>query len=144
MVIPIPDSHWDLIEGPVAVVLSTVMADGQPQNTVVWCDYDGTYVRINTMTAFQKAKNIQANPRVTLFAYRPDNPLRFIEVRGTVVEMTQEGAMEHLDQLSMLYTGKAPYFGEVLPIEWKERETPVICKIAPTRINVMGGRGEDK
>jgi PPOX class probable F420-dependent enzyme len=138
MVIPIPDSHKDLIEGPVAAALSTVMPDGQPQSTVVWCNYDGVHVLINTMTTFQKAKNMRANPRVTLLAYRRDNPLRYIEVRGTVVEMAEEGAVEHLDRLSMLYTGKAPYFGEVLPIEWKDRETPVICKIAPTHIYVTG------
>jgi len=139
MVIPIPDSHKDLIEGPVSVVFSTVMPDGQPQSTVVWCNYDGRHVLVNTMTRFQKAKNMRANPRVTLFAYRPSDPLRCIEVRGTVVEMTEEGAMEHLDQLAVLYTGKAPYFGEVLPVEWKERETPVLCRIAPTHVVVMGG-----
>jgi hypothetical protein len=96
-------------------------------------------VLINTISTFQKAKNMRADPKVTLFAYRRNNPLRFIEIRGTVFEMTEEGAMEHLDQLAELYTGKSPYFGEVQPIEWKERETPVLCKIAPTHIVAMGG-----
>jgi PPOX class probable F420-dependent enzyme len=138
MVVPIPDSHKDLIEGPVPAVLSTLMPDGQPQSTVVWCNLDGDHVLINTMTRFQKARNMQANPRVTLFAYRPEDPLRWIEVRGTVVEMTEEGAVDHLDQLAVLYTGKSPYFGEVIPAEWKERETPVLCRIVPTRVLVMG------
>jgi hypothetical protein len=48
--------------------------------------------------------------------------------------MTEVGAMQHLDELAILYTGKAPYFGEVIPAEWKDRETPVLCKIAPTRV----------
>ena len=98
----IPDSHKDLLEGPVSVALSTVMPDGQPQTTVVWCNTDGTLVLINTMNKFQKAKNMQRNPKVTLFAYRRDNPLRYIEVDGTVVEMTEEGAMEHTDELAEL------------------------------------------
>lgn len=134
MPIKIPDSHLDLIAGPVSVALTTVMPDGQPQTTVVWCNTDGTHVLINTMSKFQKAKNMRRNPKVTILAYRRDNPLRYIEVRGLVVEMTEVGAMEHLDELAELYTGKSPYFGEVIPVEWKERETPVICKIEPTRM----------
>lgn len=134
MIIKIPNSHIDLIAGPVSVALSTVMPDGQPQTTVVWCSYDGTHVLTNSMSKFQKTKNMRRNPKVTILAFKRSNPLRFIEVRGTVVEMSEEGAMEHLDELAELYTGKSPYFGEVLPIEWKDRETPVLCKIAPTRI----------
>ena len=134
MTVVIPDSHLDLIDGPVSVAFTTVMPDGQPQTTVVWCNRDGEHVLVNTMSKFQKAKNMRANPKVTLFAYECGNPLRFIEVRGKVVEMTEEGAIEHLDQLAELYIGKSPYFGEVLPAEWKEKETPVLCKIEPTRI----------
>jgi PPOX class probable F420-dependent enzyme len=134
LIAAIPDSFKDLIEGPISVALTTVMPDGQPQTTVVWCNSDGTHVLVNTMSRFQKAKNMRANPKVTLFAWRRSDPLRYIEVRGTVVEMTEEGAMQHLDELAVLYTGKAPYFGEVIPAEWKDRETPVLCKIAPTRV----------
>lgn len=134
MIAAIPDSFKDLIEGPISVAFTTVMPDGQPQTTVVWCNYDGTHVLVNTMSKFQKAKNMRANPKVTLFAWRRSDPLRYLEVRGTVVEMTEEGAMQHLDELAVLYTGKAPYFGEVIPAEWKDRETPVLCKIAPTRV----------
>lgn len=134
----IPDSHKDLLEGPISVALATIMPDGTPQSTVVWCDFDGAHVRINTMSRFQKAKNMRANPKVTILAYELDNPLRFIEVRGNVVEMIEEGAEQHLDQLSELYTGKSPYFGEVLPREWQGRETPIICKIMPTKVVAFG------
>jgi len=139
MTATIPDSHKDLLEGPISVALTTVMPNGQPQSTVVWCDYDGTYVRINTMSRFQKAINMRANPKVTILAYRGKKPLRYIEVRGTVVEMTEDGAGEHLDELAVLYTGNAPYFGEVIPIEFKDREIPVLCKIMPTRVVTLGG-----
>lgn len=130
----IPDSHRDLLEGPISVVLTTVMPDGQPQSTVVWCDYDGTHVRINTMSRFQKARNMRANPKVTILAFERTRPTRNIEVRGTVVEMTEESAEEHLDGLAELYVGKAPYFGGVIDAKWKEQETPVLCKILPTRV----------
>lgn len=134
MPVTIPDSFKDLIEGPISVALTTVMPDGQPQTTVVWCNFDGTHVLVNTMSKFQKAKNMRANPKVTLLAWRRSNPLRYLEVRGIVVEMTEEGAIQHLDELAILYTGKAPYFGEVIPAKWKDRETPLLCKISPTHV----------
>jgi len=130
----IPESHRDLLAGPICVALATVMPDGRPQTTVVWCNLDGDSVQINTMRGFQKARNMRANPKVTLLAYERCNPLRFIEVRGTVVEMSEQGAVEHLDELSELYTGKKPYFGEVVPAEYREREVPTLVRIAPTRV----------
>ncbi|MEJ2751325.1 MAG: pyridoxamine 5'-phosphate oxidase family protein, partial [Chloroflexota bacterium] len=80
--VEIPESHRDLLAGPVNVVLTTVMPDGQPQTTPVWCNLDGDEVLINTMKQFQKYKNMCLNPRVTLLAYRLDQPFRNIEVRG--------------------------------------------------------------
>jgi hypothetical protein len=58
-------------------------------------------------------------------------------VRGIVVEMTEQGAMEHLDGLSELYTGRKPYFGECVPAELRETEIPVLCKILPTHVTVL-------
>ncbi len=86
------------------------------------------------MSRFQKAKNMRANPKVTIMAFDQSQPLYNIEVRGTVVEMTEEGAEEHLDGLAELYVGKSPYFGEAIDVKWKETETPVLCKITPTRV----------
>ena len=68
-----------------------------PQTSVVWCDFDGECVRVNTMRGFAKERNMRRNPRVTLCCYDPRQPLRYLEVRGTVVEMTEAGAAEHLD-----------------------------------------------
>jgi PPOX class probable F420-dependent enzyme len=130
----IPAAYRDLIEGRTYPVLSTVMPDGQPQSTMVWCDIDGDQVLINTMRGFRKEKNMRANPRVTLLAYEQRNPLRSLEVRGTIVGMTEVGALEHLDRPSVKYIGRGPYFGACVPAELKEREVPVICRITPTRI----------
>ena len=132
----LPDSHIDLIAGSYSVVLTTVMPDGQPQSTVVWCNTDGVHLLLNTMRGFQKEKNMRRNPRVTIFAFDPRNPLRNIEIRGLVVEMTEERAVEHDDQLTMLYLGKPHFFGDAVPVELRERFTPMICKVLPTRIRV--------
>jgi PPOX class probable F420-dependent enzyme len=133
----IPDSHRDLVNGPRVAALTTIMPDGQPQTTAVWCSFDGTHVLVNTMRGFRKEKNMRANPKVTLLCYDPCRPLRYLEIRGTVVEMTEEGALEHLDGLSLLYTGRKPYFGECVPAEFKETEMPVLCKILPTHVTVL-------
>jgi PPOX class probable F420-dependent enzyme len=136
----IPESYYDLVNCPRVAALTTLMPDGMPQSTVVWCDFDGTYVRVNTMRGFRKEKNMRLNPKVTILAYDTRQPLRSLEVRGTVVEMTEEGALEHLDRLSELYTGLTPYFGNCVPAEFKEREVPVLCKILPTHITVLDAR----
>jgi len=140
MKIEIPASHIDLVNGPRVAALTTVMPDGQPQTTVVWCDYDGRYVRVNTMRGFRKEKNMRLNPRVTLLCFDPRQPLRSLEVRGRVVEMTETGALEHLDGLSELYIGRKPYFGECVPAELQASETPVLCKILPVHVTALDAR----
>ena len=140
--VEIPESHRDLLNGPRVAALTTVMPDGSPQTTVVWCNFDGTHILVNTMRGFRKEKNMRANPRVTLLCYDPRRPLRYLEIRGAVVEMTEAGAMDHLDGLSELYTGRKPYFGECVPAELKEKETPVLCKILPTHVKALDAECE--
>jgi PPOX class probable F420-dependent enzyme len=136
----LPASHLALIDGPFTVALSTVMPDGQPQTTPVWCSRQGDFIFINVMKGFRKEKNMRANPRVSLLIYDPQNPLHNIEIRGRVVEMTEEGAIEHNDELARLYLGKpdAKFFGDAVPAEVQSRYTPVRVKIEPTHIRVEG------
>jgi PPOX class probable F420-dependent enzyme len=136
----IPADFLDLVNGPRVAALSTVLPDGQPQTTVVWCDFDGTWIRVTTILGFRKEKNMRLNPKVTLLCFDPRQPLRFIEIRGTVVEMTETGALEHLDSLSERYIGKSPYYGECVPVELKQTETPVLCKIRPDRVVLLDAR----
>ena len=137
MMIKCPESHLDLLNGPRVATLTTIMPDGQPQTTVVWCNFDSKFMQINTMRGFRKEKNMRLNPKVTLLCYDPHQPLRSIEIRDTVVEMTEEGAMEHLDNLTELYIRRRPYFGNCVSEELKEKEIPVLCKILPTHITVL-------
>ena len=140
MTTEIPPDFLDLVNAPRVAALTTLMPDGRPQTTVVWCDFDGAYVRINTMRGFRKEKNMRRNPRVTLLCYDPREPLRYLEVRGIVVDMTEDGAMEHLDALSLRYTGLAPYFGGCVPAELAATETPVLCRIRPTCVVALDAR----
>lgn len=130
----IPESHKDLIEGPVFVTLSTVMPDGQPQSSVVWCSYDGNHILVNTARGRLKEKNMRARLMATILAIDPQNPYRYLEVRGKVEEITEEGAIDHINQLAQLYANKPKFYGGVAPAEREGRETRVICKIKPTRV----------
>jgi PPOX class probable F420-dependent enzyme len=131
----IPASHLDLVECPPVAALTTVMRDGYPQTSVVWCDFDGACVRVNTMRGFAKERNMRRDPRVTLLCYDPRQPLRYLEVRGTVVEMTELGAAEHLDALGSKYAGRPiRYFGDAIPAHFAATETPVLCRIRPDHV----------
>ena len=131
----IPVSHLDLAECPPVAALSTVTRDGYPQTSVVWCDFDGECVRVNTMRGFAKERNMRRNPRVTLLCFDPRQPLRYLEVRGSVVEMTERGAREHLDRLASKYAGRPiRYFGDAIPAPFAETEIPVLCRIAITHV----------
>jgi pyridoxine/pyridoxamine 5'-phosphate oxidase len=138
MTATIPESHRDLLAGPVNVVLTTLMPNGQPQATPIWCNLDGDDVLINTMKQFRKQKNMHLNPKVTLLAYRLGQPLRNIEVRGQVVEMTEEGALEHLNELNMLYGAGPEFFGDSVDAELRHKFTPVKVRIRPVRVRVEG------
>jgi PPOX class probable F420-dependent enzyme len=131
----IPVSHRDLVECPPVAALTTLLPDGYPQTTVVWCDFDGECVRVNTMRGFAKERNMRRDPRVTLLCYDPHHPLRSLEVRGRVVEMTEEGAREHLDELASTYAGRPiRYFGDAILARFAETEVPVLCRIRPTHV----------
>jgi PPOX class probable F420-dependent enzyme len=134
----IPESCLQLIDGSYTVALSTVMPDGQPQTTPVWCNRKDDYILINVMKGFRKEKNMRLNPKVSLLAYDPEHPLHNIEIRGCVIEMTEDGAVEHNDELAQLYLKKpdAKFFGDAVPAELQSRYTPVRVKILPTHIRV--------
>jgi hypothetical protein len=87
------------------------------------------------MRGFAKERNMRRNPRVTLLCYDPRQPLRYLEVRGTVVEMTEEGAGRQLDEIASRYIGRpVRYFGDVIPVSFAETEIPVLCRIRPTHV----------
>ena len=136
MPVPIPEAYRDLLDRPIVVVLVTVMPNGQPQATPVWCSYDGTHILVNIARGRQKAKNMAANPRVTVLAIDPNNVFRWIEVRGRVEEITEQGVVEHINALAKLYAGRDDYYAPMPDMRGKE--TRMIYKIRPERVNARG------
>jgi PPOX class probable F420-dependent enzyme len=131
--VPIPDSFKDLLERPVVVALVTVMPNGQPQATPVWVDYDGTYVRVNTARGRQKDKNMKPGAKATILAIDPDNPYRWMEIRGQVVTESEAGALEHINALSAKYWGNPDYFASNEALRGKQQR--VTYTIEPLRVN---------
>jgi PPOX class probable F420-dependent enzyme len=136
MTVTIPDSHRDLLTGSAHGVLTTLMPDGQPQSSIVWVDYDGTYLLINTTLERRKGRNMRANPRVTLLVIDPKNNSRWIEIRGCMVDMTENGAEVHADKLTQRYTGKHQFYRDIYPPEQRLKETRVIVKIQPLKVTL--------
>lgn len=105
----IPEAYLDLFEKKAFAHLATVMADGTPQVTPVWIDYDGEYLLVNSAKGRIKDRNMELRPNVAVDIIDPDNPYRYIAIRGRVVEITEEGGVEHIDMLEMKYRGKPKY-----------------------------------
>jgi PPOX class probable F420-dependent enzyme len=140
----IPASHRDLADCPPVAALTTLGRNGEPQTSPVWCDLDGEHIRVNTMLGFAKQRNMRRDPRVTLLCFDPERPLRSLEIRGTVVEMTQQGALAHLDDLASKYAGRPiRYFGGAIPARFAEVEFPVLCRIRPTHVVALDAEGGD-
>jgi PPOX class probable F420-dependent enzyme len=127
----IPESHLDLFKKKAFAHLATLMADGTPQTTPVWVDYDGRSVLINTAEGRQKDKNMQRDGHVALSISDPDNPYRYLQVRGRVVERTHQGADQHIDAMAKKYLGQDKY-----PYR-QPGEVRVIYRVEPERASVV-------
>jgi PPOX class probable F420-dependent enzyme len=135
MCVEVPRSHLDLLTRPIHGVLTTMMPDGQPQSSLVWCDYDGECARVNTTLERQKGRNLSRNPKASLLVVDPENTGRYLEIRGEA-ELVQGGAIEHLDQITRQYTDHPQYYGYVFPIAQRGRERRVICRIHAKKITL--------
>jgi PPOX class probable F420-dependent enzyme len=128
------DKHPDLLsnEKPAFAFLATIMDDGTPQLTPVWFNTDRMHILINSALGRVKDRNMRARPVVALAIMDPENSYRYLQIRGKVVEITQEGADEHIDTLSSKYTGNPRYQGRTPGM------VRVIYKILPEKITAMG------
>lgn len=128
----LPGELVSLLRGSSTCYIATTMPDGSPQLTQTWADTDGTHVVINTVVGYQKARNIERDPRVAVTVSDPANPSRYFAVRGRVVEATTESGTEHIEALAQRYLG-GPY-----PWYGGRSQTRLVLRIAADRIHTMG------
>jgi len=128
----IPEKYRDLFSKRAFASLATIMPNGDPQVTPVWCDLEGELVVINSAKGRQKDRNLRREPRVALAIIDPDNPYRYLEIRGKVVEITEQGADAHINKMAKKYLGvdKYPYS--------QPGEVRVMYKIRPEHATMMG------
>jgi len=105
----IPAAFRDLTEKKAFANLATVMPDGSPRVTPVWFDVANGRVRVNTAKGRIKARNMQDGSPVAMSILDPDNPYRYMQIRGRVVRVTEQGADAHIDALAKKYLGKDKY-----------------------------------
>jgi len=127
----IPEDFRDLFTKRAFAHLGTVMPDGSPQVTPVWCDYDGVHIRINSAKGRVKDRNMRHNRKVAIAIADPENPYRYLAVRGEVEEVTEQGADAHIDLLAKKYLGidKYPYR--------QPGELRVLYKIRPEKVSTF-------
>ena len=131
--VAIPSAYLDLLEQKKAFAhLATLMPDGSPQVTPVWFDYKGGRIRVNSAKGRTKSRNMKEGSRVALAITDPDNPYRYIQVRGQVGRVTEEGASAHIDSLAKKYLGQEKY-----PYA-RPGEIRIIFEIEPTSAHAMG------
>jgi PPOX class probable F420-dependent enzyme len=129
----IPAAYMDLLqEKKTFAHLATIMKDGSPQVTPVWFDYTSGHVRVNTAKGRVKARNLHEGARVALSILDPDNPYRYLQIRGQVVRATEEGASAHIDSLAKKYLGKDKY-----PFS-QPGEVRIMYEIEPLAAQAMG------
>jgi len=132
MAVTLTAAQRALLEAPNLAHFVTLMKDGSPQVTPVWVDYDGAHILVNTAEGRQKPRNLARDNRVALSVVDANDPYRYLQVRGRVVEMTREGAWEHINKLARKYRGPDARYPE------RPGEVRIIVKIAPEHVS---GRG---
>ena len=128
----IPEKYRDLFNKKAFASLGTLMPNGSPQVTPVWVDLEGDHLIVNSAKGRQKDRNLRRDPRVSLAVIDPDNPYRYLEIRGRVAEITEQGAAAHIDKMAKKYLGvdKYPYA--------QSGEVRVMYKIQPEHATMMG------
>jgi PPOX class probable F420-dependent enzyme len=104
-----PENYRDLFQNKAFGAFATLMPDGSPQTTPVWIDWQDGEIWVNSAVGRQKDRNVRRDPRVAIAVIDPANPYRYVEVRGRVREITQDGADAHIDKMAKKYLGQDKY-----------------------------------
>jgi len=127
----LPDAYADLLERPLFANLATVRPDGSPQSNVMWFDWDGERIRLTHTKTRQKFRNLQSNPKVALSVADPDDPYRYVEIRGTVESIDDD------DAKASFYRSLQERYHNVYDIP--DADVRVIVTVRPESFNAVDG-----
>ena len=130
----IPEQYLDLLSPTKKSFahLATLMKDGSPQVTPVWMDFTDGMIRVNTARGRVKDRNLKVGSRVALSISDPDNPYRYVQIRGKVAKETEQGADAHIDSLAKKYMDVDEY-----PLR-QPGEQRVIIRVEPDHVHAFG------
>jgi len=128
----VPEEYTDLFERPPFGNMATMLPTGFPHVTPVWIDYDGEHLLVNTARGRQKERNVARNPSVGVSVIDPDDFYRYLSAYGEVTDLREEGAVEHIHELSRRYTGEE--YGNLDA----EEGARVIIEITPEHVITSG------
>lgn len=128
----IPDSHAGILDTKALLYLGTQNKDGSPQVSPVWFGTNGDIIEVNSAKDRLKDINMRARPKVSIAIVDPENPYKYVGIQGTVVEITENGAEEHIDALANKYLGVDSYPNR------QEGQVRVIYRIRADKVFTMG------
>lgn len=105
----IPEELKDLLEGTAFAHVATVGPKGEPQNNPVWFGFDGDHIKISQTKTRQKYKNVGRDPRLALSILDPENPYRYLEVRGEVERIEDDPENDFINEMAKKYMDKDEY-----------------------------------
>jgi PPOX class probable F420-dependent enzyme len=125
----LPEEARKLLDAPNFATVTSLNPDGGPQSTVVWVRTDGDDVLFSTAKGRRKPRNFERDPRVSLLVIDPDDPYRYVEVRGRVT-MTPDPEGALIEELSQKYRGQS----------WEDKPgvERLIVRIRPEKVVVRG------
>ena len=128
----IPADKLDLLESKALADVATIGPHGEPQVNPVWFGWDGTYVKFSQTTGRQKYRNLQRDNRIALSIVDPDNPFRYLEIRGTVARVDPDPDKAFIDEMANKYMGVEKY-------PWNQpSDERVVIVIEPQHVTGMG------
>ena len=128
----IPESHADILDKPAFASVATIGPNGEPQNNPVWFGWDGSRIRFSQTTTRQKYRNVSVDRRVALSILDPDDPYRYLEVRGVVVDVEDDPDLVFINSMAHKYLGLDRY-------PWHQPgDERVVIVVEPTRTTTMG------
>jgi len=128
----IPADYSDLLDKRTFWHIATTGPDGELQSSPVWGGWDGEHFVFSLTTSRQKYRNLQANPSIAVSGTDPDNPYRYLEIRGRVIRVDDDSSNTFIDSMAKKYMDADAY-----PFHQPGDER-VVMVVEPTHTTQMG------
>lgn len=129
----IPKGYRDLLETNALIHVATLGPDGEPQSNPVWFDWDGEHIKFSQTKTRQKYKNVGRDPRIAVSIVDPENPYRYLEVRGEVTEIEEDPNMDFINAMAKKYLGMDEYPNH------QPGDERIVLYLRPEHTTQMGG-----